>query len=71
LPPTSPHLGAIEALDRPAVAVGAFERDLELHNLRLGLFDSDEVRRWERRSTAAGELGDAVFLLFARGAPAR
>ena len=29
---------------------------------------ADEVRRWERRSTAAGELGDAVFLLFARGA---
>ena len=32
------------------------------------LFDADEIRRWERRSTAAGELGDAVFLLFARGA---
>ncbi len=63
------HLGAIEALDPAGLSPSArFERDLELHNLRLGLFDSDEVRRWERRSTAAGELGDAVFLLFARGA---
>ena len=63
------HLAAIEALDPAGLSPSArFERDLELHNLRLGLFDSDEIRRWERRSTAAGELGDAVFLLFARGA---
>ena len=62
------HLAAIEALD-PAGLSGAarFERDLELHNVRLGLFESDEVRRWERRSSGASELGDAVFLLFARG----
>ena len=63
------HLAAIEALDPAGLSPSArFERDLELHNLRLGLFDSDAIRRWERRSTAAGELGDAVFLLFARGA---
>ena len=63
------HLAAIEALDPAGLSPSArFERDLELHNLRLGLFDSDEIRRWERRATAAGELGDAVFLLFARGA---
>jgi uncharacterized protein (DUF885 family) len=63
------HLAAVEALDPAGLSPSArFERDLELHNLRLGLFDSDEIRRWERRSTAAGELGDAVFLLFARGA---
>ncbi len=63
------HLAAVEGLDPSGLSPSAqFERDLELHNLRLGLLDSDEVRRWERRSTAAGELGDGVFLLFARGA---
>ena len=63
------HLAAIEALDDAGLSPEArFERDLELHNLRLRLYEVDEIRRWERRSTAAGELGDAVFLLFARGA---
>ena len=63
------HLAAIESLDDAGLSPDArFERDLELHNLRLRLYDIDEIRRWERRSTAAGELGDAVFLLFARGA---
>ena len=63
------HLAAVEGMDATALSAGVrFERDLELHNLRLGLFEQDEVRQWERRTTAAGELGDAVFLLFARGA---
>jgi len=63
------HLAAVEALDPAGLSSAArFERDLELHNLRLGLFERDEVRQWERRSIAAAELGDAVFLLFARGA---
>jgi len=63
------HLAAAEALDANQLSTGVrFERDLELHNVRLHLFEADTVRRWERRSTAAGELGDAVFLLFARGA---
>jgi uncharacterized protein (DUF885 family) len=63
------HLAAVEALDPAGLSATAlFERDLELHNLRLALFDADEVRRWERRSQAAGDIGDAVFALFARGA---
>jgi uncharacterized protein (DUF885 family) len=63
------HLAAVEALDPAGLSKAArFERDLELHNLRLELFDLDEVRTWERRPTAAGDVGDAVFLLFARGA---
>ncbi len=63
------HLAAVEALDPAGLSAGArFERDLEIHNVRLGLLEADDIRRWERRSTAAGELGDAVFLLFARGA---
>jgi uncharacterized protein (DUF885 family) len=63
------HLAAVEALDPAGLSASArFERDLELHNVRLALFDADEIRRWERRSQAAGDLGDAVFALFARGA---
>jgi uncharacterized protein (DUF885 family) len=63
------HLAAVEALDPAGLSAAArFERDLELHNVRLALFDADEIRRWERRSQAAGDLGDAVFALFARGA---
>ncbi len=63
------HLAAVEALDPGGLSAEArVERDLEMHNLRLGLFEADEVRRWEHRSTAAGEVGDGVFLLFARGA---
>ena len=63
------HLAAVEALDPAGLSVEAqFERDLELHNVRQNVFEADEIRRWERRSSAAGDLGDAVFLLFARGA---
>ena len=63
------HLAAVEALDPGALSAAArFERELELHNVRLGLFELDEVRSWHRRPSAAGEVGDAIFLLFARGA---
>ena len=63
------HLSAVEAIDPAQLSADArFERELEIHNLRLQLFQSDEIRQWQRRTTAAGELGDAVFALFARGA---
>lgn len=63
------HLAAVEALDPDGLSRAAqFERDLELHNVRLSLFELAEARAWERRPTAAGDVGDAVFLLFARGA---
>jgi uncharacterized protein (DUF885 family) len=63
------HLAAVEALDPAGLSATArLERDLERHNVRLALFDADEVRRWERRSQAAADIGDAVFALFARGA---
>ncbi len=63
------HLAEVETLDPAGLSTAArFERDLELHNVRLGLFDLDEVRTWERRPTGAGDIGDAIFLLFARGA---
>ena len=63
------HLAAIEGLDVAGLSAAArFERDLEVHNLRLELFELDEIRRWERRPSASADIGDAVFLLFARGA---
>jgi uncharacterized protein (DUF885 family) len=63
------HLAAVEGLDPAGLSAAArFERDLELHNVRLSLFEADEIRRWERRAQAAGDIGDAVFGLFARGA---
>jgi uncharacterized protein (DUF885 family) len=61
------HLAAIEALDPGGLsAAAAFERDLELHNVRRSIFDTEVLRIWERRSTALDGVGDAIFLLFAR-----
>lgn len=61
------HLAAIEAVDPAGLSGDArFERDLEIHNLRRAIFETDVVRTWERRSTALDTLGDALFLLFAR-----
>ena len=61
------HLAAIEALDdRDLSAQVRFERDLEMHNVRRSIFESDELRIWERRSLALDTVGDGLFLLFAR-----
>lgn len=61
------HLASIEALDATGLSTEAqFERDLEMHNLRLSLFEADEIRLWERRSQALDHAGDGLFLLFAR-----
>ena len=61
------HLVAIEAMDPAGLSESArFERDLELHNLRLEVFRTDEVRTWARRSQGLDTVGDGLFLLFAR-----
>jgi uncharacterized protein (DUF885 family) len=61
------HLAAVEALDPASLSETArFERDLELHNTRRAIFDTEEARTWERRSTALEVIGDALFLLFAQ-----
>ena len=61
------HLGAVEALDPAALSPSArFERDLEIHNLRLTGYEAAEVRIWERRSFALDTVGTGLFLLFAR-----
>ena len=61
------HVAALEALDTEGLSPDArFERELELHHVRLRLFRADEMRIWERRSTGASALGDALFPLFTR-----
>ncbi len=61
------HLASVEALDPAGLAAEArFERDLELHHVRLALYRAETIRTWERRSTGATALGDALFPLFTR-----
>jgi len=61
------HLSAVEALDPAGLSGEAqFERELEIHNLRRSIFDIDVLRIWERRSFALDNVGDGLFLLFAR-----
>ena len=45
----------------------AFERELALYATRRQLFDDDVHRVWERRTSAADEIGDGIFLTFSRG----
>ena len=61
------HLGAIEAIDEAELSPEIrLERDLEIHNVRRAIFDTEEIRIWERRSTALDVVGDALFLIFAQ-----
>jgi uncharacterized protein (DUF885 family) len=61
------HLAQIEALDPAGLSAAVrFERDLELHNLRRAIFDTDVLRIWERRSLALESIGDGLFFLFER-----
>ena len=61
------HLAVIEAIDPLGLSDAVrFERDLEIHNLRRGIFEIDKLRVWERRSLALDTIGDGLFLLFAR-----
>ena len=61
------HLAAIEAIEPAGLsALGRLERDLEIHNVRRTIFDTEVVRTWERRSTALDTIGDALFLIFAQ-----
>ena len=61
------HVAALEAMDPAGLSAEArFERELELHHVRLRLYRADTIRTWERRSTGASALGDALFPLFTR-----
>jgi uncharacterized protein (DUF885 family) len=61
------HLAAIGALDPAGLSAEArFERDLEIHHVRLAVYRAETMRIWERRSTGASAIGDALFPLFTR-----
>lgn len=61
------YLTTLEALDPAALSAEArFELELELHHVRLRLYRTEAIRTWERRSTGASALGDALFPLFTR-----
>jgi uncharacterized protein (DUF885 family) len=61
------YVATLEALDAAALSPEArFELELELHHVRLRLVRAQEMRIWERRSTGASALGDALFPLFTR-----
>jgi uncharacterized protein (DUF885 family) len=61
------HLAQVEAIDPADLSATArFERDLERHNVRRAIFDTDVLRIWERRSFALDTVGDGLFLLFVR-----
>jgi uncharacterized protein (DUF885 family) len=61
------HVAALEALDAAGLSPEArFERDLELHHVRLRIFRAETLRIWERRSTGTSSVGDALFPLFTR-----
>ena len=61
------HVATLEAMDPAALSAEArFERELELHHVRLRIYRAETLRIWERRTTGASALGDALFPLFTR-----
>ena len=61
------YLADLEALDPAGLsAANQLERELAMLGARRALFDGEVHRLWERRVTAGEEIGDAIFLLFAR-----
>jgi len=61
---TIDELGAIDASELSAER--ALDRDLALHQARLGHYWLSEYRPWAGASQAAGEIGEALFPLFTR-----
>jgi uncharacterized protein (DUF885 family) len=59
---------ALERIDAASLSpYWATERELALFVTRRDLFDTEVHRVWERRASATDEIGDGIFLLFARG----
>jgi uncharacterized protein (DUF885 family) len=57
----------LEAIDAAALSpYHQTERELALFVTRREIFDADVHRVWERRASASDEVGDGIFLLFAR-----
>ena len=64
---TRDYQAAIEAIDPASLSpYQAIERELALFVTRRDVFDADVHRVWERRASASDEIGDGIFLLFAR-----
>jgi uncharacterized protein (DUF885 family) len=64
---TRRYLDAIERIDSAGLSpYWATERELALFVTRRDLFDAEVHRVWERRASASDEIGDGIFLLFAR-----
>jgi uncharacterized protein (DUF885 family) len=61
---TIDELGAIDPSELSAER--ALDRDLAIHQARLGLYWQTEYRTWAGSSEAAGHLGEALFPLFTR-----
>jgi uncharacterized protein (DUF885 family) len=62
------HIRALESIDVAQLsAYHAIERELALFAARREVFDNDVHRVWERRVNATDEIGDGLFLVFARG----
>lgn len=60
-------LADLEAIDPATLSEpNRLEQELAVLAARRSLFDGEVHRLWERRVTAGEEIGDAVFLLFAR-----
>jgi uncharacterized protein (DUF885 family) len=58
---------ALETIDPASLSpANAFEREIALLATRRHRFDAEVHRAWERRARASDEVGDALFLLFAR-----
>jgi uncharacterized protein (DUF885 family) len=57
----------LEAIDASQLSLeNHLEQEMAILGARRTIFDGEVHRTWERRVTAGEELGDAVFLLFAR-----
>jgi uncharacterized protein (DUF885 family) len=66
---TRRYISALEALDEQDLSeANRFERELALHAARLGQFDDEVHRTWERKVSATDDIGDGIFVLFARTA---
>lgn len=61
-------IAQVEAIDPSQLApYYGIERELALFSGRRQVFDDEVHRVWERRVSGADEIGDSIFLLFARG----
>jgi hypothetical protein len=57
----------LRAIDPQAMSdVYGFERELAINVTQRSIFDDEVHRVWERRASASDEVGDSLFLLFAR-----